>query len=373
VTDELIEAAMERSFEGEVTVSAGPPVTRYREGAVLVSPWQKEAPYIEALEEAPRADRYDEYLRQRAGHFGSPGFYVDCARLFLAKQQVDLGFRVLSNVLEIRDDEPRLIRIAAMLSLEYGRPEIAVELLERLAEIRPEHPQSNRDLALALVERAKGRPGGGAEQAREDLDRAADLLSKVIFTPWGPVPDHLKALYLEMELFPDIGQVALVDLNALSQRYRRWFRETPDAFRTLDEAFIRTVEADLRIVITWDDAFADIDLRVIDPTGELVWYKHPRSEAGGVLSDDFTDGLGPEVFTIERAPTGLYRVEVDYFADDGPSVVGPVTVLTAITTDLGRSTERTVYRSTRLDVVEETMEVATVSIGVPTDVDRQPE
>jgi tetratricopeptide (TPR) repeat protein len=373
VTDEMIEAAMERSFEGEIAVSAGTPVTRHREGAVLVSPWKKETPYFETLEEASRTDRYDAYLRQRAGHSGSPGFFVDCARLFLEKQQVDLGFRVLSNLLEIRDDEPRLIRIAAMLYLEYGRPEIAVELLERLAEIRPEHPQSNRDLALALVERARTRPRGSAQDAREDLDRAAELLSEVTFTPWGPVPDHLKSLYLELDLFPDIGQVALVDLNALSQRYRRWFRETPDAVRTLDPVFIRKVEADLRIVITWDDAFADIDLRVTDPAGELVWYEHPRSEAGGVLSDDYTDGLGPEVFTLERAPAGLYRVEVDYFADDGPSVVGPVTVMTAITTDLGRSTERTVYRSTRLDVVEETMEVATVTIGVPADLDQPPE
>ena len=376
VTDEMIEAAMERSFEGEVMVSGSfgsASATFSGEGAVLVSPWKNEAPYIEALEEAPRADRYDEYLRQRAGHSGSPGFSVDCARLFLEKQQVDLGFRVLSNVLEIRDDDPRLIRIAAMLSLEYGRAGLAVELLERLTDVRPEHPQSNRDLALALVERARTRPRGSAQEAREDLDRAAELLSEVIFTPWGPVPDHLKSLYLEMDLFPDIGQIALVDLNALSQRYRRWFRETPDVVRTLDPVFIRKVEADLRVVITWDDAFADIDLRVTDPTGELVWYKHPRSAVGGVLSDDYPVGLGPEVFTLERAPAGLYRVEVDYFADDGPSVVGPVTVMTAITTDLGGSTERTVYRSTRLDVVEETMEVATVTIGMPAEVDQPPE
>lgn len=365
VTDEMIEAAMERSFEGEVTVSAGTPVTWDREGAVLVSPWKKEAPYLEVLDEASRADRYDAYLGQRPEYTESPGFYIDCARLFLERQQHELGFRVLSNVLEIRDDEPRLIRIAAMLYLEYGRPEIAVELLERLAEVRPEFPQSNRDLALALVERARARPRASAREARGDLDRAAELLTQVILTPWGPVPDHLKALYLERELFPDIGRIALVDLNALVQRYRRWFREIPDAVGALDPVFIRNVEADLRIVITWDDAFADIDLRVTDPAGELVWYKHPRSAAGGVLSDDYTDGLGPEVFTLVRAPAGLYRVEVDYFADDGPSVVGPVTVLTTITTDLGRPTERTVLRSTRLDVVEETMEVATVTLGTP--------
>jgi len=369
VTDEMIEAAMERSFEGEIMVSAGPPVIWDRENAVMVNPWKKETSYLEILGRASRADRYEAYLGQRAAFAESPGFYVDCARLFLEKQHVDLGSRVLSNLLEIHDDEPRLLRIAAMLYLEHGRTDLAVELFERLTEIRPEHPQSNRDLALALVERSRA----GAQGARDDLERAAEFLLEVIFRPWGPVPDHLKSLYLEMEIFPEIGQIALVDLNALVQRYRRWFREIPDAVRDLDPVFIRKVEADLRIVITWDDPYADIDLRVIDPTGELVWYSHPVSEAGGVLSEDYTEGLGPEVFTIVRAPAGLYRVEVDYFADDGPSVVGPVTVLTAITTDLGRPTERTVLRSTRLDVVEETMEVARVTIGMPDEGDDRQE
>jgi len=368
VTDEMIEPAMERSFEGEITVSGSfrpGSAAVIGEDAVMVSPWKKDTPYLEVLDKASRADRYEAYLGQRAAFAESPGFYVDCARLFLEKQQVDLGLRVLSNLLEIHDDEPRLLRVAAMLYLEYGRIDIAVELFERLTEIRPEHPQSNRDLALALVERARAWARAGAQGARDDLERAAGLLLEVIFRPWGPVPDHLKSLYLEMEIFPEIGQIGLVDLNALVQRYRRWFREIPDAVLDLDPVFVRKVEADLRIVITWDDVFADIDLRVIDPAGELVWYSHPVSEAGGVLSEDYTEGLGPEVFTIVRAPVGLYRVEVDYFADDGPSVVGPVTVLTSITTDLGRPTERTVLRSTRLDLVEETMEVASVTIGMP--------
>ena len=36
--------------------------------------------------------------------------------------------------------------------------------------------------------------------------------------------------------------------------------------------------------------------------------------AGARVSRDFTGGFGPEVYTLPKAPTGIYQVETNYYA-----------------------------------------------------------
>ena len=69
------------------------------------------------------------------------------------------------------------------------------------------------------------------------------------------------------------------------------------------------VEVNLRVVLTWDADNTDIDLWVIDPIGEAVYYSQPRSKSGGHISRDFTGGYGPEAFTIARPLPGTYRIQ----------------------------------------------------------------
>jgi uncharacterized protein YfaP (DUF2135 family) len=135
----------------------------------------------------------------------------------------------------------------------------------------------------------------------------------------------------------------------------------------LDPDFLRPVEADLRIVLTWDDEYSDIDLWVTEPSGEEVYYESMDSVHGGFLADDFTDGLGPEVYTIVDAPAGRYDIAVDFFDDSGPSLVGPVTVRARIITNFGRENEKTIVRTTRLNEVDERFDVGSVTIDAGDD------
>ncbi len=72
---------------------------------------------------------------------------------------------------------------------------------------------------------------------------------------------------------------------------------------------------DVQITLTWD-TFADIDLYVVDPFGETIWYGNRSSGSGGQLDVDDINGFGPEnIFWPDgRAPSGTYRVWVDYYA-----------------------------------------------------------
>lgn len=71
--------------------------------------------------------------------------------------------------------------------------------------------------------------------------------------------------------------------------------------------------ADLKVILTWDARDADVDLRVLDPSGERCDFNHSGTAAGGRLDLDVSDGYGPEIFTQTHAPPGKFRVSVRLF------------------------------------------------------------
>lgn len=74
-----------------------------------------------------------------------------------------------------------------------------------------------------------------------------------------------------------------------------------------------TPPIDLQVLLTWDTDGTDLDLHVVEPSGEECYYGHRRTAAGGVLEVDDVDGYGPEVYLLPRAPLGEYRFTVAYY------------------------------------------------------------
>ncbi len=52
----------------------------------------------------------------------------------------------------------------------------------------------------------------------------------------------------------------------------------------VDPRLIGLRDVDMRILLTWDADQTDIDLHVIEPSGEQVYYSHNRSVIGGRVS-----------------------------------------------------------------------------------------
>lgn len=85
---------------------------------------------------------------------------------------------------------------------------------------------------------------------------------------------------------------------------------------------------DMQVVLSWDTDGTDVDLHVTDPKGEECFYGHRKTELGGKLDVDDTDGFGPEVFTLAHAANGDYKVDVKYFSSHGhPQTVCKVQVV----------------------------------------------
>lgn len=73
----------------------------------------------------------------------------------------------------------------------------------------------------------------------------------------------------------------------------------------------------LRVVLSWDTAMTDLDMHVISPDGEHVWYGQRVAKNGGSLDQDVTGGYGPEIFAIPSPVTGNWHVYVNYFGGYG--------------------------------------------------------
>lgn len=77
---------------------------------------------------------------------------------------------------------------------------------------------------------------------------------------------------------------------------------------------------DVRVTLTWEDV-NDLDLHVIEPSGEEIYYGNETSATGGRLDEDANPGCGEATLhPVENifwptgsAPHGTYTVKVNYY------------------------------------------------------------
>ena len=74
-------------------------------------------------------------------------------------------------------------------------------------------------------------------------------------------------------------------------------------------------DADITIRLDWTklSGNTDIDLHVVDPLGEEIYYNHMYSASGGWLDRDDIIGPGPEHVYWQSAPEGTYTVKLHYY------------------------------------------------------------
>ncbi len=253
--------------------------------AIQLQPAAADAPYLKRLQAAPRDQWEKIYLDERRAYQRSAGFYLDVADFFFAQKMLEVASRVLSNLAEMDLENRQILRLLAYRLLQAGQVAVAVPVLERVLELAPNEPQSHRDLGLALAQ--AGQP-----------QRAVDRLYEVVTGVWS-------------ERFPDIDLIALSELNAIADQAAR--KGTPLDTRKMDARLLRHLPLDLRVVLSWDADNTEVDLHVIDPNGEEVFFSHRQSYQGGAITRDATGGYGPEEFALKRAKPGKYRVEANFY------------------------------------------------------------
>ncbi len=322
--DDVAEEAAENSAMLYRRVSPGAGEAASDDGksvSMEIKQWQPDSPYLKIM--SASEDPYSAYLAIRGEYDRSPSFYLECAEFFKAKGEMVKAVRVLSNLAEMDLEAPQVLRVLGYRLLQYDNPVESVSVFEVVLKQRPEEPQSYRDLAIALTRRAEI----SADTAKDDYSRALDMYQTLI---WGRDYENWDGRFGDVELF------ALEESNAMLEVAKKaGVTEIP-----LDKEFIRPVDVDVRIVMTWSADNTDIDLWVIEPSGEKVFYGHKLSAAGGMISRDFTGGYGPEEYMIHNAPKGKYKIKAHYYASRAVELLGAVTVQADVYTNYGRPNQK---------------------------------
>ena len=328
----------------------GDGTSRSADAAIVIQEWDPNTPYLTAILDAEKVYKdkdilYQTYIKQRAKYSDSPAFYLDCASLFFKKNQTDLGLRILSNLAELKIDDVALLRVYAWRLREAGEYDHAVLILRKVLKLRPDEAVSWRDLALTLTMRAK------KTKRAEDVQEALDCYHKAAFT------------YRSRSDAMATAIVALEEFNALvAWSKRQKLSGNPLNIPKIDSKLSKNLDTDLRIVMMWDTDNTDIDLHVVEPSGEEVYYQHTLSRDRGMISLDITDGYGPEEYMIKKAPKGTYKAQTQYYASHEQKLLGPATVTAIIYTNWGRASEKSSIKSIRLTSEKETITIGDVEI-----------
>jgi len=283
-------------MERERGITPGEPQPSGPIGATIqLQKWNPDAPYLDRLRRAAPDRLYHVYHEERPDYANSTAFFLDVADVFFDRNQPALALRILSNLAEMELENPAILRILGYRLLQAGRPDLARPVFEQVKQLRPEEPQSLRDLAQACA-------------ALGDVQAAVDLLWEVAVGQWDG-------------RFPEIELLALLELNGL----------LATAFAPIDAGKIdprlrRAMPLDLRVVLTWDADNTDIDLWVTDPSGERAYYGNRLTRQGGRMSPDFRQGYGPEEFSLRRATPGEYLVEANFYGNSQQIIAGATTI-----------------------------------------------
>jgi len=253
--------------------------------AISLTPAARSSESLKRLRAARPADRLAVYLDERRAQSANVGFYLEGGDFFLGHGERVIGLRVLSNLAEMDLQNRQVLRLLAYRLQQANAIAEALPLFERVLELAPNEPQSHRDLGLALA--ASGQP-----------QRAVERLYEVATGAWDA-------------RFADIELIAVTEMNVVIEQARREGR--PVDLVAIEPRLLKSMPLDLRVVLAWDADNTDVDLHVIDPNGEEVFYGHALSYQGGAITHDATGGYGPEEFALRVARPGKYRVEANFF------------------------------------------------------------
>ncbi|MFK7924623.1 MAG: VIT domain-containing protein [Bacteroidia bacterium] len=295
-------------------------------GEIVLNKWDPQTPYIKALKAAAKDSIYVVYLRLKEQYISQPSFFLDVGQFFYDQDQASLALRILSNLAELELENHELLRALAYKLQSAGANQEAKMIYEKVLEIRPEEPQSWRDLALLNAQL-------GENQA------AVDGLWEVVKQDW---PDR----------YPEVSVLAAQEMNAIVARSGKKLKTTH-----IDERLRDPLPTDVRVVLNWDANEVDMDLWVLDPRGEKCYYAHNRTQVGGWLSADFTGGYGPEEFWLRKAIPGTYQVQVNYYGSRQQRIAGPTNIRVEMITNYGRPDEKRQETVMRLGDVQEVITV----------------
>lgn len=302
--------------------------TEEQKGAISVKSWDPKSPYLSKIKTVSIDKAYSQYLSLKREYSSQPSFYLDVAEYFFAKGKSKQGLRILTNIAEMELENHSLLRILAHRLLQLKQHKLAIQLFKDLVNLRNEEPQSHRDLGLAYAEIG-------------DYQSAIKKLNEVIETSYDG-------------RFDGIHLICINEMNNIIHKSKKHLDKS-----FIDKRFLANMPVDIRVVLNWDADNTDVDLWVTDPKGEKCFYSNKNTKIGGRISNDFTQGYGPEEFMIKNAIPGEYKIEADYYGSSSQNIIGKATLQVQFFKQYGTPFEKKEEITRRLDAKKQVIELGT--------------
>ncbi|MEN2415865.1 VIT domain-containing protein [Flavobacterium mesophilum] len=280
---------------------------------VQTKSWNPDRLYLKALASAPKEKQYDLYFELRKANERNPSFYFDVAHFFYNQGDVKKALLIVSNIADLGLENHQLYKTLTYTLREWKDYQDAVFTAKQVVKWREHEPQSLRDYALTLED------AGKYQEAFDELIKSLEV-----------------NYYGEMSgQYEGVEDIILMDINRLITGHPN--------LKTgkLDKKYLAKMPVDIRIIMNWNLMDVDLDLHVIEPTGEECYYSHTDTEIGGRFSKDFTQGYGPEQYLIRNAVKGKYQIETNFFGESALTEDGPATVMIEIYTTKAGKVSRT--------------------------------
>ncbi|MHC4670066.1 MAG: hypothetical protein ACYTFD_16880 [Planctomycetota bacterium] len=257
------------------------------------------------------------------------------------RRRAELGaadaLRALSSLVEEHRGDAVLARDVGYGTLELGWPGHAFWLFRRVAERRPYEPQTYLALAESLAPR--------------DSPLAVLFYEIVLTARWSGRVGALR-------------EITTAHYVRLLRRLARDESPLGAYARARGESLAGQVAtADLVVTMAWNTDRTDVDLHVTDPTGEECFYKHKRTRMGGRLTEDVTEGFGPEMFVLPQAAPGEYVVRAHYYRADRNRLSTRTRVHVTIVRHWGTDREEVTRKVVVLGRGKQVKELARVHVG----------
>lgn len=249
------------------------------------------------------------------------------------------ALRALSSLVEESPGDIVLARDVAFSAMELGLREQAYHLLRRVADKRPYEPQTYRAMAQILA-------------AMDKNDLALAYFEIASIGRWdarfGDLPEIVRYDYLRF-------------LKKVAQNPKA--TSVPEYVRSRLERLSGEVgigRADVVVMITWNTDATDVDLHVVEPSGEECYYQHRDTRSGGKLTRDVTQGYGPEMYVLAKAPKGTYAVRAHYFASDRNRASARTKVYATVIEGWGTPQERVTEKVVTLEIGKDKHDIVTI-------------
>lgn len=209
------------------------------------------------------------------------------------------AFVAYSSIVDVRPGDADAHRLLGRALLEMNRVDDAIAAFEKSKKLRPEEPDRWIELADAV--------------ARKDAAAAERMYDDIAKSKWdarfGGVVATVKSR---------MAQRYVVELE--DARKRGDVPRTRELRRVLADYGVPDAAYDIKVIMTWDTK-TDIDMDVVEPSGEQVHHGHAGSKAGSKYWVDNTQGHGPETYTLAKAPAGKYKIGAHYHSGSGKTTV----------------------------------------------------